>query len=120
LRPHKHGIGSNIAKIGPDPIFQPLASGQKNNQYQYSPKNTKGSKNGSKPICGQHLQNLFPTIPIEHIRYSYKLFYSSRKASIGFILAALQAGKNPASAPARIRRKTVLMATVKLMDGLRM
>ena len=37
--------------------------------------------------------------------------------AIGLILAALQAGKNPANAPAKIKIKTVVSATLKLTDG---
>lgn len=37
---------------------------------------------------------------------------------MGLILAALQAGKNPAKAPATISMTTVVMAILKLTEGL--
>ena len=38
---------------------------------------------------------------------------------MGLIVAARQAGKKPAKAPAIINKQTVLRATLKLMEGLR-
>jgi len=46
--------------------------------------------------------------------------YSSLKASMAWIRAALQAGKNPAIVPAKIKTKTVASATLKFTDGLTM
>src|SRR6218665_256046 len=112
LCPHEHRICSDAVKSFFDTVFKPCTCSKQDHQDENSPKNTKPRQHRTENIGRQRFDNFVPFVSVKHN-------YSSLSATIGLILAALYAGKNPAKAPAMTNKTNVVVATPKSTCGFR-